>query len=193
VAPSDDERRDLVEDRTESLPVVSVRPGDGLDDSAPTDWPRPEPAPLGGKVGPQDASRLIDLRDGATASTSSASSRWASLGDQQWLAANARAASAPQVAGDTSAGLPRREPGANLLPSAASAAPSASAPSAPFHHADADAVRGRLGSYQRGVSSARQSTSRHLTSSNPAAGLFSAARTAETDQGLEPDEQGGEQ
>jgi signal transduction histidine kinase len=177
----------------EGQPTSSL-PGESTGRPSPD---RPIPvsgAPAAGPSGPQDGPRLIDLRsDSATPASTSASSRWASLGDQQWLAANARAAAAPQIAGDTSAGLPRREPGANLLPSAASAAPGAPAPSAPFHRADADAVRGRLGSFQRGVSSARQSTSRHITTSTTAASLFTAARTTETDQGHEPDEQRGEQ
>jgi hypothetical protein len=184
------ELADQSDDLTEALPKLSAPPGE-----ISTAGDRPIPAvPVSGKGGPQDAPRLIDLHDDLSAATAApAASRWASLGDQQWLAANARAASAPQVAGDTSAGLPRRQPGANLLPSAASAAPSAPAASAPFHKADADTVRGRLGSYQRGVSSARQ-TSPHSGSANTAAAsLFTTARTTDTDQGHEPDDQGGEQ
>lgn len=159
------------------------------------------PAAAAGRVPLQDAARLLDLRDTSPAGASATptgsganlANRWASLGDQQWLAASARAASAPEVAGDTDAGLPRRRPGANLLPSASSAAP-ASAPAAaapPFHRADADAVRGRLGSYQAGVSSARRS--RHLPTSGTAASLFTTTRATESDPGREPDDQGGEQ
>jgi hypothetical protein len=183
------EPADQADGSSGALPTFSARPGE------PTGRPVPvSGAPGAGTNGPQDGPRLIDLRNESTnPASTSVSSRWASLGDQQWLAANARAAAAPQIAGDTTAGLPRREPGANLLPSAASAAPGAPAPSAPFHQADADTVRGRLGSFQRGVSSARQSTSRHVTTSTTAASLFTAARTTETDQGHEPDEQRGEQ
>jgi hypothetical protein len=176
----------------EALPTFSARPGESTGRPVPVSGA--PAAGTSGPSGPQDGPRLIDLRsDSTNPASTSVSSRWASLGDQQWLAANARAAAAPQIAGDTTAGLPRREPGANLLPSAASAAPGAPASSAPFHRADADAVRGRLGSFQRGVSSARQSTSRHVTTSTTAASLFTAARTTETDQGHEPDEQRGEQ
>lgn len=144
---------------------------------------------------PPDAPRLIDLRDSpldGSAAVGAGASRWSSLGDQQWLATSARAAAAPQVAGDTSAGLPRRKPGANLLPSAASAAPGAPSAAAVFPRADADSVRGRLGSFQRGVSSARRS--RRLSTGGRAAGLFTTSRTAETEHGREPDEdeQGGE-
>jgi signal transduction histidine kinase len=182
-------------DLTEALPKVPVRPGETVPSA--TDRPAAAATPVFGKSGPQDASRLIDLRNerpagAAPPAAAPSASRWASLGDQQWLAANARAAAAPQVAGDTEAGLPRRQPGANLLPSAAAAAPSTPAASAPFPRADADVVRGHLGSFQRGVSSARQSTSHPGTTNTAAASLFRAARTTETDQGHEPDEQGGE-
>jgi hypothetical protein len=91
------------------------------------------------------------------------------------LATNARAAAGPNVAGNTETGLPRRQPGANLLPSAVEAAPALqnvpgrtpgapgtvtpsvpSAASSAGARPDAAAVRGRLGSYQRGLTSARR-------------------------------------
>jgi hypothetical protein len=161
----------------------------------------PVTADTGSAASPQDH-LVIDLRDepaavgagpapqptGESTSGAPGGNRWATLGDQRWIAANARAASTPTVAGNTEAGLPRRQPGANLLPSAAEAAPIA--PAAPAAHPvsnppsgglpvggggarptsgatgapaprpNADAVRGRLGSYQRGLSSARRA--RHL-------------------------------
>lgn len=184
------ELADQGDDVIEALPARTVQPGDDTDDRPPA------AASFGTGSVRQDAARLIDLHDDkAAAKPTPVASKWASLGDQQWLAANARAAAAPQIAGDTAAGLPRRQPGANLLPSAASAAPGApTAASAPFHKADADAVRGRLGSFQRGVSSARQNASRPGgNTSTTAASLFTAARTTDTDQGHTPDEQGGEQ
>ncbi len=158
---------------------------------------RPESRPA--VAAAEEAERLIDLRDERTpepagsAATASLASRWASLGDQQWLATNARAAAGPEVAGDTTAGLPRRQPGANLLPSATSAAPAvpAAASAGPVHRADADTVRGRLGSYQRGVSSARRS--RQIPTGGTAAGLFTAARTAADESGHESEDHGGEQ
>ncbi|MEJ2577503.1 MAG: ATP-binding protein [Kineosporiaceae bacterium] len=144
-------------------------------------------------IGHQD--RMIDLRNDLEPATPPASgdlaSRWASLGDQQWLATNARAAAQPEVAGDTSAGLPRRQPGANLLPSATSAAPSTTATPAPFRRADADTVRGRLGSYQQGVSSARRT--RQIPMGGTAAGLFTAARTSAEETGREPEDHGGQE
>ncbi|MFI7586331.1 ATP-binding protein [Spongisporangium articulatum] len=125
---------------------------------------------------------VIDLRDQAPRRPSS---RWESLGDQRWLATSAQAAAAPRAEGTTETGLPRRRPGANLLPSAntllgqqptpagppTAALPqrpmpgSAPAPGAvvpppppPHPHAspEADIVRGRLGSYQRGLANARR-------------------------------------
>lgn len=121
--------------------------------------------------------------------------RWANLGDQRWLATNARAAAAPDVAGNTTSGLPRRRPGANLLPSAATAA--AAAPPAPaspvaLPAVDAEVVRGRLGDYQRGLASARRS--RQATGNdNSAGGLFTAARGGDNTSGQKPGKQGGDQ
>jgi hypothetical protein len=126
-------------------------------------------APATGSV--DEVERVVDLRDGArqTVTAGGGNGRWAALGDQQWLAASARAAAGPEIGGTTDTGLPMRRPGANLVPSAATAAPASAAggsrtgtvpgpmPPAPIHRADPDAVRGRLGSYQRGLTSARRS------------------------------------
>jgi hypothetical protein len=152
-----------------------------------------------------DADRVIDLRDRPTDSHARASTqRWSSLGDQRWLATNARAAAGPEVAGTTEVGLPRRRPGANLIPSAAAAAPltaPVARPELPRRmpatagvrgdgggRADADAVRGRLSSYQRGLTSARRA--RHLTADRSDTGLF-AAGGGDNDPGHAPGEQGG--
>jgi len=110
---------------------------------------------------------VIDIRDGAERApraeepvvAAAAAARWGSLGDQRWLAASAQAAAAPEIAGRTTTGLPLRRPGANLVSSAEAAAPpradrtaAATGPST----RDAAAIRGRLGSYQRGLASARR-------------------------------------
>jgi hypothetical protein len=154
-------------------------------------------------TGEQD--RVIDLRDHPTDSRSRAAShRWSSLGDQRWLATNARAAAGPEIAGNTEVGLPRRRPGANLIPSAAAAAPvttPAARPELPRRapatagaradaggRADADAVRGRLSSYQRGLTSARRA--RHLPADRSDTGLF-AAGGGDNEPGHTPGEQGG--
>ncbi|MFN0282482.1 MAG: hypothetical protein ACKVZ6_10995 [Kineosporiaceae bacterium] len=158
-------------------------------------------APTTGSLDPVD--QVVDLRDGArTPVTAGApsSNRWASLGDQQWLAASARAAANPEISGTTQTGLPKRRPGANLVPSASTGGASARAaapgvpaasgvmPSAAVHRADPETVRGRLGSYQRGLTSARRS---RRAPGDPAAAesMFGAAgndkgaTTAQTPEG----------
>lgn len=127
-------------------------------------------APATGSV--DEVERVVDLRDGArqpvAAGSGASTGRWAALGDQQWLAASARAAATPEIGGTTDTGLPMRRPGANLVPSAATASATVGAgartgtvpgpmPPAPVHRADPESVRGRLGSYQRGLTSARRS------------------------------------
>jgi hypothetical protein len=154
-----------------------------------------------------ETARVIDLRDAPDGPRSGTSpTRWSSLGDQRWLATNARAAAGPEVSGTTEVGLPRRRPGANLIPSAAAAAPitaparsEAARRPAPVGvpggggetagRADADLVRGRLSSYQRGLTSARRA--RHLPADRSADGLFTAPRGGENDPGRTPGEQGG--
>jgi hypothetical protein len=147
--------------------------------------------------------QVIDLRE---QEEQRPSSRWASLGDQRWLATNARAAAAPDTEGTTETGLPMRRPGANLLPSAATAAPPpvAGRP-APSEQPggggeqptpDADLVRGRLGSYQRGLADARKARSQPAPA--PAfdpvgASLFTANSEAGDDVGQHSGEQGGDQ
>jgi hypothetical protein len=152
-----------------------------------------------------ETERVIDLRDRPDGSRPRAtSSRWSSLGDQRWLATNARAAAEPEVAGTTEVGLPRRRPGANLIPSAAAAAPltaPVARPEPPRRtaatagaradrpgRADADLVRGRLSSYQRGLTSARRA--RHLPADRSDTGLF-AAGGGDDDPGHTPGEHGG--
>jgi hypothetical protein len=79
---------------------------------------------------------------------------WTSPADEGWRAAEV--AAAPSTAGMTSAGLPKREPQANLVPgSAASAAAVAqAAPAAPATRS-ASATRDRFSSFQRGVREGR--------------------------------------
>jgi signal transduction histidine kinase len=162
------------------------------------------------------SAEVIDVRDGEQPA---GVSRWDSLGDQRWLATSARAAADPDVAGHTTTGLPKRRPGANLLPSAstANAAPSdapvaapgpshrAAAPTGPIADRpvlgdrDAAAIRGRLGNYQRGLASARRSrpepTDDEFGAFDPVgATLFAAGKgeSAEGDNGQQAAEQGGD-
>ncbi|MGF1662090.1 MAG: hypothetical protein ACFCVG_06415 [Kineosporiaceae bacterium] len=79
------------------------------------------------------------------------SSAFASAADEGWQAA--AAAEAGQPAELTAAGLPRRRPMAQLVPGSA---PQGTATAAPARRPrDADAVRGRLANYQRGLQSGR--------------------------------------
>ncbi|MBL8929911.1 MAG: nitrate- and nitrite sensing domain-containing protein [Kineosporiaceae bacterium] len=139
-----------------------------------------------------EPAQVIDLRDGAARSSAppatspapalpderpASPNRWASLGDQRWIAANLRAAAPPEIAGNTTTGLPRRRPGANLLPSASAAAGAPTAATGGLaRRTDAESVRGRLGSYQRGLSSARRA--RHLPPES--GGLFHGGTEAGT-------------
>jgi len=134
--------------------------------------------------------------------------RWAALGDQRWVATNARAAAEPEVAGSTGAGRPRRRPGANLLPSAVEAATGAKdtstttqpgspatvapAPSAaPVVRPDPENVRGRLGSYQRGLTSARRA--RHLPGDRSTRSQLGDTESQPQDAGQTPADRGGDQ
>jgi hypothetical protein len=78
------------------------------------------------------------------------SAAFASAADEGWQAA--AAAEANQPAELTPAGLPRRRPMAQLVPGSA---PSAQAAAPARRPRDADAVRGRLANYQRGLQSGR--------------------------------------
>jgi len=141
-----------------------------------------------GQSGPPAPAASAPAAGASRGSTDAPPNRWASLGDQRWIATNLRAAAAPETAGNTSAGLPRRRPGANLLPSAAAAAgtPTAVTPGRAGRRTDAESVRGRLGSYQRGLSSARRA--RHLPPENDSSGLFHGG----TEAGQSAGRQGGD-
>jgi signal transduction histidine kinase len=100
------------------------------------------------------------------------SAAFASAADQGWLAA--AAAEAGQPAGLTAAGLPRRRPMAQLVPGSAPSAPAAP----PRRPRDADAVRGRLANYQRGLQSGRN----RIRVSSDGSPLPSDTEPAQSDQ-----------
>jgi len=88
---------------------------------------------------------------------SSASAPFASVADDGWRAS----AAAAELTGDelTRAGLPKRRPRARLVPGAAApvSAPAENAPAAaPVAARTAEAIRGRLSSYQHGVRQGRE-------------------------------------
>ncbi|HWM04700.1 MAG TPA: ATP-binding protein, partial [Actinophytocola sp.] len=78
---------------------------------------------------------------------------WTSPGDDGWLAAQALLETTPEA--QTTAGLPKRVPKAHLVPGSAAprhAASAAETPAAPpLPPRTADAVRGRMSSFQQGV------------------------------------------
>ncbi|GLY14174.1 histidine kinase [Kineosporia sp. NBRC 101677] len=163
-------------------------------------WFSSEPAPAAPSISVENGDqRVIDLRDHERENTKQ-SSRWAALGDQRWLATNARAASAPETDGRSDAGLPTRRPGANLLPSTAGAVTDAAAARpratpARGQAADATVVRGRLGSYQRGLANARKARQKSdpAPAFNPVgASLFTTNSDGGADSGSSA-EQGGDQ
>lgn len=162
---------------SEPPPLIGETPAARDDDPTPifdqiSVWFTAEPT--GGiTIGPEqltEGGQVIDLRETAPRQPRQPSSRWAALGDQRWLATSAQAAAAPVAEGTTEQGLPKRRPGANLLPSANGvAAQPAQAPVVPggvpiaptgagFEPAspEPDQIRGRLGSYQRGLADARR-------------------------------------
>jgi signal transduction histidine kinase len=85
---------------------------------------------------------------GSSGPTAAAGSRWSSPADEGWQAAEM--VGAPSSRGSTSAGLPKRQPSANLVPGTV---PSAQ-PAAPPNRSAAE-TRKRLAGLQRGVSEGR--------------------------------------
>lgn len=85
-----------------------------------------------------------------------AGNKWAALDDGGWRAATARAAAEPEVAGVSDAGLPKRRPGANAVPSAAEVGPLTRGMFGEQPRPDAGQVRHRLDSFQQGVNTARR-------------------------------------
>ncbi|MGH3916366.1 MAG: ATP-binding protein, partial [Pseudonocardiaceae bacterium] len=79
---------------------------------------------------------------------------WRSAGDDGWSAAKVLRTQVDEV---TAVGLPRRQPGAQLMPGSAGPSSSDLAPRANISARTAEEVRGRLSSYQRGLRYGRHS------------------------------------
>ncbi|MCO1653591.1 sensor histidine kinase [Pseudonocardia humida] len=132
----------------------------------PPTWPPREPG-LPEQRWPEEQSRPDDQRrpGDQRRPDEQRESDFATAADQGWRAAEAvRGQSAPPEV--TAAGLPRRTPLARLVPGSA-ATTDTTAPVA--QRRDAEAVRGRLASYQRGVRSGRESRERSAEGEQPAA------------------------
>ncbi|MGH3761806.1 nitrate- and nitrite sensing domain-containing protein [Actinophytocola sp.] len=108
----------------------------------------PEQQPAEGANGTQTSQE-----PDAAATPEGATSGWTSPGDDGWLAAQALLEATPES--QTTAGLPRRVPKAHLVPGSAAprhAATAAETPAAPpLPPRSAEAVRGRMSSFQQGV------------------------------------------
>jgi hypothetical protein len=112
---------------------------------------RPEPAvPTSPDTGYAPPAQDTSTHDG-----------WESEADAGWQAADA--ASTPVAEEVTAAGLPKRRPGAFLVPG--SVTPGVSAQPSPAGGRSADSVRDRMSSFQRGLSLGRHS--RHAGSGEP--------------------------
>jgi signal transduction histidine kinase len=76
---------------------------------------------------------------------------WSSPGDDGWRAAES--VREPAVGGQTTAGLPKRVPGTNRIPGSVGSQPAAEQPPPARPHVapEADAVRNRFASFQKGV------------------------------------------
>jgi signal transduction histidine kinase len=100
----------------------------------------------GGREAPSNSSGL----------TAAAGNRWSSPADQGWNAA--ATVDSPSSGGETTAGLPRRLPNANLLPGAIPGTEPAVLPTR-----SAAAARDRLAGFQRGVDEARAAANEPAT------------------------------
>jgi hypothetical protein len=83
---------------------------------------------------------------------------WSSPGDEGWRAAET--VRAPATGGQTSTGLPKRVPGNNRIPGSVSSAPRPEQPARqaatpPPRAPEAEAVRNRFASFQKGVRKGR--------------------------------------
>jgi signal transduction histidine kinase len=127
-------------------PIHPVRPGSGSEPAAP---PPPAQRPAAAQAGPGPEDTVVDQGH----------PRWRSAGDEGWRAAES--VRRPSASGMTTAGLPKRVPRANLVPGTATRPGAATSPPAvanqggPKGDRSAEAVRGRLSSFQRGIQQGR--------------------------------------
>ncbi len=148
----------------------------------------PERLPMRAGSSPRERTPIYDevasawFQEAPTAGADPDGAEWSSTsGDEGWRAA---AASSDPAAGTstTEAGLPQRRPRAQLVPGAArpggGPAPAAPGPAGPRRNADA--IRGRLASYQQGVTDGR--TTRRARPAETVGDPAPSARPDEEDQ-----------
>jgi hypothetical protein len=165
--------------------VGAPRPATPTGRAAPDRVPMRAATPTREKTPIFDEVASVWFREAPPAAPADDDAAWATTGDAGWRAAAASTADAD--AGTTEAGLPRRRPRARLVPGAAgteeaqSPAPvAASSPSGAHARRDPDAIRGRLASYQQGVSDGR--TSRQGRQPDTGADDASGARPGEQEE-----------
>ncbi len=134
-----------------SVPVTpSTVPGSTPDDTATP----PAGIPAGSGVagpGPEAAGVATE-----PFGVPSAAGRWESAADEGWQAA--QSLRNPVTSGFTAAGLPKRQPRAQLVPGAPGVSRLAPVPANGGPARSAETVRGRLNSYQRGLREGRHSS-----------------------------------
>jgi len=109
--------------------------------------------------------------DGEATAAREAAPAFPTAADEGWRVADATAqataAESEKQAETTDAGLPKRRPRARLVPGSAAGSAVLAPPSGPARNAEA--IRGRLASYQQGVRQGRESRLRRQSSGSPEA------------------------
>jgi signal transduction histidine kinase len=129
--------------------------------ASPADQPKPENTPLPRRKAkpvqsapaPPSAAFSVPTTLTGTSGDLGSTAEWTFDSDDDWRTVQATAKTAPSTF--TSAGLPRRRRGEQLLPGSAGAP---AAPSGPRPQRDPDDVRGRLSSFQQGIQRGRHRT-----------------------------------
>jgi hypothetical protein len=145
---------------TERLPIYEAvlsqwfETPDGSTGRQPAVTEPPAESVTNGTNGTNGTHTAVPETEDAPVAEEEPTSSWSSPGDDGWLAAQALLETPPES--QTTAGLPKRVPKAHLVPGSAaprhSATPTAETPAAPpLPPRSADAVRGRMSSFQQGV------------------------------------------
>jgi signal transduction histidine kinase len=132
-------------------PVSAAPSGTAPAPAAAVSWPSPAAPPAGNMAAPASAGPRDNGQMGSSqmpgGRTDMPEPVWRSAADEGWLAANA--ASQPEVAGVTDAGLPKRVPMAQLVPGGVEKN------AANANRRSPEQVRGLLSAYHRGVQRGR--------------------------------------
>ena len=127
--------------------------GQSQPQNAPLPRRKPRPAQPPAAPAPASAAFSVPTTLAGTSGDLGVTAEWSFDTDADWRTVQAAAKTAPSTF--TSAGLPRRRRGEQLLPGSAGAP---AAPSGPRPQRDPDDVRGRLSSFQQGIRRGRHRT-----------------------------------